>query len=101
MFARVTTLEVLPERVDELTRFNQEQILPQLRQMEGFKGTLLLGDPQSGRMRGTFLWESAEALRGSAEAASRLRSSLAEATGAEVVSVEEYEVSLFQLSLLP
>ena len=101
MYARVTTMEVSPERVDEFTRFNQEQILSQLRQMEGFKGTLLVGDPQSGRMRGTFLWESAEALLGSAEAASGLRSNLAEATGAEVVSVEEYEVSLFQLSLLP
>ena len=101
MYARVTTLEVPPERVDEFTRFNQEQILPQVRQLQGFKGTLLVGDPQSGRMRGTFLWESAEALRGSAEAAAGLPSSLVEATGAEVVSVEEYEVSLFQLSLLP
>ncbi len=101
MYARVTTLEVPPERVDEVTRFTQEQILSQLRQLQGFKGALLLGDPQGGRLRGTFLWESAEALLGSAEAASGLRSSLAEATGAEVVSVEEYEVSLFQLSLLP
>ena len=101
MYARLTTFEVPSDRLDEATRYAQEQILPQLWQMDGFKGTFLIGDRQSGRLRGTFLWESEEALRDSAEAVSGLRSSLAEDIGGEVVSVEEYEVSLFQLSLLP
>ena len=101
MYARLTTLEVPSDRLDEATRYNQEQILPQLWQMDGFKGALLIGDRQSGRLRGTFLWESEEALQDSAEAVSGIRSSLAEAIGGEIESVEEYEVSLFQLSLLP
>ena len=37
MYARVTTLEVPPERMDDATRHVQEQVLAQLSQMEGFK----------------------------------------------------------------
>jgi hypothetical protein len=64
--------------------------------MEGFKGFIALGNQQSGKLLGIALWESEEALRATEEAASRIRGGAAEATGAAVAGVEDYEVSLFE-----
>ncbi len=78
--------------------FLQEQALPQLRQVDGFKGYILLGDRGSGRLRSVALWESEEALRATDEAAARMRGGAAEeVTGGTVASVEDYEVVLFEV----
>ncbi len=96
MHARLTTLEAPPERMDDATRAVQEQVLPQLQQLDGFKGFIALRDRGSGRLRGVALWESEEALRATDEAAARIRGGVAEATGATVASVENYEVVVFE-----
>ena len=98
MHARLTTLEGPPDRIDDAIRYTQEQVLPQLQQMDGFKGFIALGDRQSGRLRGVALWESEEALRATEEAASGIRGGVAEATGGRVADVEQYEVSVFEVS---
>ncbi len=98
MYARVTTVQSPPERVDDATRHIRENLLPQLQQQDGFKGFIGLGDRQSGKVLGVVLWESEEALRASDEAASRLRSGAAEATGSSVADVDRYEVTLFEVS---
>jgi heme-degrading monooxygenase HmoA len=98
MHARLTTLEAPPDRMDDATRFTQEQVLPQLQQLDGFKGFIVLSDRGSGKLRGVAFWESEEALRATEEAASRIRGGVAEATGGTVASVENYEVSVFEVS---
>ncbi len=98
MYARVTTLEVSSDRMDDATRFTQEQVLPQLQQMDGFKGFIALADRGSGKLRGVALWESEDALRATDEAAARIRSGVAEATGGTVASVENNEVVVFEVS---
>lgn len=98
MYARVTTLEGPPEKIDDATRHVQENLLPELRQMDGFEGFIALGDRQSGKVLGVVLWESEEALRASEEAASRLRGGTADATGATVADVDRYEVTVFEVS---
>ena len=35
MYARVTTLEVSPARMDDATRYVQEQVQPRLQQLDG------------------------------------------------------------------
>lgn len=97
MHARVTTLEGPPERIDDGIRHVRERVLPQLKQMDGFKGFIALGDRQSGKLLGVALWESEEALRATEEAVSRVRSGAAEATGGTVASVEQYEVTVFEV----
>src|ERR687898_1096272 len=96
MHARLTTLEAPSERMDDATRHVQEQVLPQLQQLDGFKGFIALRDRVSGRLRGVALWESEEALRATDEAAARIRGGVAEATGGTVASVENYEVVVFE-----
>jgi heme-degrading monooxygenase HmoA len=92
MHARVTTLEVTPDRIDDAKRHVQERVLAQLSQMEGFKGFVALGSRQSGKVQGVAFWESEEALRATDEAVVSVREGVAEATGGTVASVEEYEV---------
>jgi len=96
MYARVTTLEVPPERMDNATRHVQEQVLPQLSQMEGFKGFIALVSRQSGKLQGVAFWESEEMLRATDEAVVSVREGAAEASGGTVASVEEFEVSVFE-----
>ena len=92
MHARITTLQGSPDKMDDATRHLQEQTLPQLREMEGFKGFVALGDRQSGKVIGVAFWESEDALRATEQALSSVRSGAAEAAGGTLASVERYEV---------
>ena len=92
MYARVTTIQGAPAKMDDAKGHTQEQTLSQLQEMEGFKGFVALGDRNSGKLIGVAFWESEEALRATDEAVSSVRSGAAEASGGTVASVEEYEV---------
>jgi heme-degrading monooxygenase HmoA len=96
MHARVTTLEGAPDRTDDATRHFREQVLPQLQQMEGFKGFVALSDRQSGKLLGVAFWESEEALRATDEAVVPVREGAAEAAGGTVAGVEHYEVVVYE-----
>ena len=96
MHARVTTLEVPTDRMDDATRHVREQVVPRLSQMEGFKGFVALGSRQSGKLQGVAFWESEEALRATDGAVVSIREGAAEATGGTVEGVEEFEVSVFE-----
>jgi heme-degrading monooxygenase HmoA len=95
--ARVSTFEGSPDLIDEMLRQVREQVLPQAKQDEGFKGMIALGDRQSGKTLGITFWESEEAMRASEEAANRLRSESAEAGGQTIAGVERYEVGIFEV----
>jgi heme-degrading monooxygenase HmoA len=96
MYARVTTIEGAPDKMDDASRHVQEQTLPQLQQMDGFKGFAALGDRHSGKLLGVAFWENEEALRATEEAVSNVRSGAAEAAGGTVAGVEQYEVFVFE-----
>ena len=96
MYARVGTIQGAPDKVDDVTRQTQEQTLPQLQKMEGFKGFVALGDRQSGKMLGVSFWESEEALRANDEAVSSVRSKVAETADGIVAGVEEYEILVYE-----
>ena len=98
MHARVPTLEGPPERMDDATRYVREQVLPQLQQLDGFRGFVALANRQNGKLLGVAFWESEEALRATEEAASRIRGGVAEDTGGTVANVEQYEVIVFEAS---
>ena len=97
MHARVSTLEGPPELINESLRQAREVVLPQGKLMEGFKGMIALGDRHSGRTLGITFWKTEGAMRASEEAAKRLRQESAEAGGDTIVSVERYEVGLFEV----
>src|SRR5215204_5427344 len=97
VYARVSSFEGPPELMNEALRQAREEVLPEARQMEGFKGMIALGDRQSGKALGITFWESEEAMRASEEAANRLREESAEAGGERIAGVDRYEVEFFEM----
>ncbi len=98
MHARMSTLEGSPDQMDEGLRDVKEHVLPLLRQQDGFKGFIALGNRQSGALIGLTFWESEQAMQESEEVGDRTRSDTAEDTGDAIVDVERYEVGLFKMS---
>ena len=98
MYARISTLEGSPDRIDEGLRYVRENVLTQLQQQDGFKGMAALADRESGKTLGITFWESEEALRASEEAANRMREDSAEATQDTIAGVERYEVGFLEMS---
>jgi len=94
MFARVSTFQGSPERVDEGIKIAEEQALPAAKALEGFKGMLMLVDRDTGNSIAVTLWESEEAMNASVEAANKIRGNVASAAGEQIVSVEQYEVAI-------
>ena len=80
------------ERVDEFARLGTEKVLPQLKRLEGFEGSLVLANPQSGEIVTVTLWESEAAMRATEGVTYWLRAFSAEAAGGEVTGLERYEV---------
>jgi hypothetical protein len=58
MHAQVTTVEASPARQDDAIRFFREQVLPRLRQMDGFEEFIVLSARRSGKLLGVALWEN-------------------------------------------
>ena len=98
MHARMSTLEGSPGRLDEGVHDIREDVLPQLRQQDGFKGFLALGDRQSGKPVGITFWESEQAMRAAEEVGDRSRRETAEDIGDTIEGVERFEVGLFEMS---
>jgi len=92
MFARVTTLQGPSDQVDEGIKSVREQVIPAARQMKGFQGMLALADRNTGKMLGITLWDNEKDLQQNEEAANQLRSGAASDGGAEIGSVERFEV---------
>lgn len=98
MYTRVSTLQGPAEEIDRGVETAEREILPAIRQLEGFKGLYFLADRESGKTVAITLWESAEAIRASREAANRMREQAAEAESSTIQSVEEFEVLLEERS---
>ena len=97
MYARVNTFEGPADRVDEGIRHMEEQILPQVREMDGSKGLIALVDRQTGKTLGITLWESQEKMLASETQAAGIRSASAEAMGTSSPQVERYEVVIWEV----
>jgi hypothetical protein len=98
MHARMSTLEGSPDELDEGVHDVKDHVLPLLRQQDGFKGFIALGDRQSGELIGITFWESEQAMQASEEVGERTRSDTAEDMGDTIADVQRYEVGLFEMS---
>ena len=88
MHARLSTYE---GQADELSKGFDAQIAP-LDQLDGFKAAYF-GVSGSGKAFSLTLWENEEALEASAERAKQLRSDATQPSGAEIQSVEHFEIT--------
>jgi heme-degrading monooxygenase HmoA len=95
MHARVTTIQMNPERVDEAVAQVEEQDLPTWKGLDGFRGFTLIVNRSSGEVIGTSYWDSREQMDASEEAVADARRRAAQTGGASSEpTVERYEVAL-------
>jgi heme-degrading monooxygenase HmoA len=80
------------DEIEQQIKILRENIVPAARQMSGYKGVLSLGDRSTGKSITLTFWESEQAMRGSEEAADKLRQQAAEEVLEEIVGVERFEV---------
>jgi heme-degrading monooxygenase HmoA len=92
MFARVTTVRAEPDRIEELTRYVREEILPANQGQAGFKGMYHLVDRKNGRTLGITLWETEDALRATEESARQRRAGAVGRGASAEPTAEVYEV---------
>jgi hypothetical protein len=92
--ASLTTVRGAGRDVAETARLAAESMLTWLRDFDGYRGLLVFADPGSGRARIMTLWESSEDLERSARGRAQVRESMVAAAGAEIESVEVYELVL-------
>ena len=94
MFARVTTLQLQPGRLDEFLHFFQDSIAPVAAAQPGFGGITLMTDSRLGKVVAFGLWDSEADLLASDR--SYYQTKLAELSGllAGPPLREAYEVSV-------
>jgi heme-degrading monooxygenase HmoA len=62
MFARVINVQVDPGDIDKTISIYGDDVIPALKQQEGFEGALLLGDRKTGKGVSITMWASEENL---------------------------------------
>jgi hypothetical protein len=94
MHASLTTVRGGGPEVSVTARMAAESMLTWLREFDGYLGLLILGDPEAGKARIMTFWDNLEALDRSDRSRREVRESMIAAAGAELESVERYELFL-------
>ncbi len=94
--ARVSLLEGSPESIDAGLDKTRGDTLPKVRAISGNVGAIGLADRDNGRVSMITLWDSADSMRASAQAADQLRQRTADMSGQKIANVAQYDVSMAQ-----
>jgi len=96
-YARITSLETTPEQHEHGVRLVVQELLPWARESTGFRGLIGLVHRERGTSLAISFWADEGSLEASATAAHRLTELAAENVGATRRSIDDYEVTLFEL----
>jgi len=93
VYARSTTIQAQPARIDEGIRYVTEEVMPAITAMDGCIGLSLLVDRDSGRCIATSAWRDSDSMAASDAALRQLR-----ARGGEILGgspeVQEWEIAM-------
>lgn len=92
MFARLTTIQGAPTKIDDAIRVVENDVIPGAKVLDGFKSGYWCADRKTGKMLTLTLFETEKDLQSSEAAASQLRKTSTEKLGFEVKNIERYEV---------
>jgi hypothetical protein len=92
MYARLTTVQGKPEQLEDAIRVIENDVIPASKVMPGFKNGYWYADRKSGKLLGLTLFETEKDVEASEAAASKLRTAATEKIGAEITSVERFEL---------
>jgi hypothetical protein len=96
-WARLHSLETTPEQYESGLALVRDTLLPWARESSGYRGLIGLVDRESGRALVLTLWADRESFEASAGAADVLGAGAADATGARRVSLDDFEVDIFDV----
>ena len=91
-------LQTTPEQHDLGLEIVRDQLLPWLRDCSGFRGLIRLASPSAGKTLVITLWADEESLQASADAGKKLGELTTETVGGTRLALEDYEVTLFDVS---
>ena len=97
MHARVTTVKVGPGEPDSTAEIF-EQIVPTMRELDGYRGMVVLHDLEQPQFVVLSLWESADAMEASDDVASRITTAETANRDFEVQGRTRYRVETFDLA---
>lgn len=97
MLARLHTLEATSEQYEAGFKIVKDDLLPWARESSGFCGAIGFVDRDSGKALLITLWSDEETRAASAEAADRLSRIAADASGSRRQSIENFELTLFDV----
>ena len=96
MHARLTTIQMDPERVDQAISQLEEEDLPTFEKIDGYRGFTAFVDRSSGTVVGISYWDSKEQMQASEEEVKGARQRAADTGGATgEPTVERFEVALY------
>jgi hypothetical protein len=94
VFASVTTVRGAGPEVGTTAKMAADSMLSWLKEFDGYCGLVILTSAESGSARFVTLWEDLDALERSERGRAAVRESMIATAGAELESVERYEVVL-------
>jgi hypothetical protein len=94
LFARVTGFQAPLDRVEESTRYVEEELVPAYRQEQGFRAWYSMVDAHTGKGLTITFWESDEALHASETLRSLVVQTLMRDLGLTIQSTDTYEVTV-------
>lgn len=94
---RCTWLRADAQRMDDVIERFRSEVLPTAEGMTGFCSASLMVDRRSGRVVSSVTWDSRQAMEASRDAATQLRSRVAESSGAQIEDVYEFDLALAHL----
>lgn len=95
MHARMTTIQMDPDRIEAAQSQLETDELPKWRELDGFRGFTLFADRSSGKAVGISYWDSSEQMDAAESAVRESRERAAETGGAS----GEPQVELFEVAL--
>lgn len=94
MFARITTIDGSPQRVDDAVEFVRSEVVPALDRLEGSRGLGMFIDRSSGHVVVTTAWTSAATRAASAPRIANLRGRALEIMQAPQARIEDFELAV-------
>jgi hypothetical protein len=90
----LTTVKNAGPQVSETAKMAGESMITWLREFDGYQGLVIIADPDAGVARFMTMWDSKDAAERSERGRAQVRDSMIAAAGAELESVQLFEVIL-------
>ena len=94
MYARSTTVNGDPTKIDDGVAFLRETVMPTLKRTDGCVGLSMLADRESGRCIATTSWSDEESMRASAEQLRPVSDRFAATLGGPEADVRSWEIAI-------